>query len=63
MLILLIIAYLIVNEEPNTFISVLFGKWISGGRPSFKKNYFNILCYVLCAKSFQLCPTLQPHGL
>ena len=47
MLILLIIAYLIVNEEPNTFISVLFGEWISGGSPFLKKNYFNILCYVL----------------
>ena len=47
MLILLIIAYLIVNEEPNIFISVLFGEWISGGSPFLKKNYFNILCYVL----------------
>ena len=49
MLILLIIAYLIVNEEPNTFISVLFGKWISGGSPFFKKiiSTFCATCYVL----------------
>ena len=63
MLILLIIANLIVNEEPNTFISVLFGEWISGGSPFFKKNYVTILCYLLCARSLQLCLTLQPHGL
>ena len=53
-LILLIIAYLIVNEEPNTFISVLFGEWISGGSP-FLKKIISPFCATCCVLGHFSC--------